>query len=115
MNPYFSLKTMLAKITSKNQLTLPKRLTQAVEATEYFDVQARDGQIILTPVRIQRGDAVRTKLAELDLTDADVADAVAWARAPQAALAMAAESLAPYAVTPVKTRQSVAKKVRTKT
>ena len=28
---------MLAKITSKNQLTLPKSITQAVGATEYFD------------------------------------------------------------------------------
>ena len=93
---------MLAKITSKNQLTLPKSVTQAVGATGYFDVEARAGQIILTPVRIQRGDAVRAKLAELDLTDADMANAVAWARAPQASPAMAAEPVAPYAVTPVK-------------
>ena len=47
---------MLAKITSKNQLTLPKSITQAVGPAEYFDVQAREGQIVLTPVRIQRGD-----------------------------------------------------------
>ncbi|WP_205629999.1 hypothetical protein [Curvibacter sp. PAE-UM] len=50
---------MLAKITAKNQRTLPKSVTQGVGATEYLDVQVRDGQIILTPVRIQRGDAVR--------------------------------------------------------
>ncbi len=71
---------MLAKITSKNQLTLPKAITQAVGPAEYFEVEARDGQIVLTPVRIQRADAVRAKLAELALTEADVADAVAWAR-----------------------------------
>ena len=71
---------MLAKITSKNQLTLPRSITQAVGPAEYFDVQALDGQIVLTPVRIQRGDAVRAKLAQLDLTEADIADAVAWAR-----------------------------------
>ena len=71
---------MLAKITSKNQLTLPKAATNAVGPTEYFDVQTRDGQIILTPVRIQRADAVRAKLAELDLKEADVADAVASVR-----------------------------------
>ena len=82
MNPYFRILAMLAKITAKNQLTLPKSLTQAVGATEYFDVEARDGQLILTPVRIQRGDAVRAKLAELDLTPDDVAAAVAWSRAP---------------------------------
>jgi translation initiation factor IF-1 len=73
---------MLAKITSKNQLTLPKSITQAIGPAEYFDVQTRDGQIVLTPVRIQRGDSVRAKLAELNLTETDIADAVNWARAP---------------------------------
>jgi hypothetical protein len=71
---------MLAKITAKNQLTLPKAITNAVGPAEYFDVQTRDGQIILTPVRIQRADAVRAKLAELDLNERDISDAVAWAR-----------------------------------
>ncbi|PPD02854.1 MAG: AbrB family transcriptional regulator [Methylobacter sp.] len=71
---------MLAKMTSKNQLTLPKSVTAAVGATDYFDVEVRNGQIILTPVRIQRGDAVRAKLAELDIQEQDITDAVAWAR-----------------------------------
>jgi hypothetical protein len=73
---------MLAKITSKNQLTLPKSVTSAVGQTEYFDVQVKSGQIILTPVRIQRADAVRAKLAEVKLEPQDVADAVTWARKP---------------------------------
>lgn len=72
---------MLAKMTSKNQLTLPKALTAQVGEPEYFDVEARNGQLVLTPVRIQRGDAIRAKLSELDLNESDVADAVAWARA----------------------------------
>ena len=88
---------MLAKITSKNQLTLPKSVTQAVGATEYVDVQTRDGQIILTPVRIQRGDAVRAKLVELGLTEADIAGAVAWARRAPASAARAAQPAAPAA------------------
>lgn len=71
---------MLAKITAKNQLTLPKSITASVGQAEYFDVEARNGQIILTPVRMQRGDAVRAKLAELNLDEADVAEAVGWAR-----------------------------------
>ncbi len=71
---------MLAKMTSKNQLTLPKSITASVGAAEYFDVEARNGQIVLTPVRIQRGDAVRAKLAELDLQEQDIADAVNWVR-----------------------------------
>jgi hypothetical protein len=73
---------VLAKITAKNQLTLPKSVTNAVGPTEYFEVETRDGQIILTPVRIQRADAVRAKLAELNLQEQDVADAMAWARQP---------------------------------
>jgi len=71
---------MLAKLTSKNQLTLPKSVTNAVGAVEYFEVQAKGGQIILTPVRIQRADSVRAKLAELDISEQDIADAVGWAR-----------------------------------
>ena len=71
---------MLAKMTAKNQLTLPKAVTNAVGPTEYFEVEVRNGQIILTPVRIQRADAVRAKLAELDLQEQDIDDAVTWAR-----------------------------------
>jgi len=71
---------MLARMTAKNQITLPKSVTNALGPVEYFEVQTRDGQIILTPVRIQRADAVRAKLAELDLHEQDITDAVAWAR-----------------------------------
>lgn len=71
---------MLAKLTSKNQLTLPKAVTEAVGAAEYFEVEARNGQIVLTPVRIQRANAVRAKLAELELTEEDIEEAVNWAR-----------------------------------
>ena len=71
---------MLAKLTAKNQLTLPKAMTHAVGDAEYFDVEARNGQIVLTPVRIQRADAVRAKLDALKLTENDIADAVDWAR-----------------------------------
>jgi hypothetical protein len=86
---------MLAKITSKNQLTLPKAVVEAVGAAEYFDVDVRDGQIVLTPVRIQRGDAVRAKLAALGLGEGDVADAVRWVRGTGTSSA-AAEPNAPY-------------------
>ena len=71
---------MLANMTTKNQLTLPKALIAQVGATEYFDAEVRNGQLVLTPVRIQRGDLVRAKLAELSLSEADIVDAVTWAR-----------------------------------
>ena len=42
---------MLAKLTSKNQLTLPKAVTQGLGPVEYFDVQTRDGQIVLAALQ----------------------------------------------------------------
>ena len=74
---------MLAKLTTKNQLTLPKRVVAEVGAEDYFDVEVRNGQIVLTPVRIQRADLVRAKLAELNLEESDLEDAVTWARKSQ--------------------------------
>lgn len=83
---------MLAKLTSKNQLTLPKAATLAIGPAEYFDVEVRDGSLVLTPVRIQRADAVRARLAELDLSAADIDEAVEWVRQ------RVAESAAAYTV-----------------
>lgn len=71
---------MLARLTSKNRITLPKVITTSVEATDYFDVTVDDGRIILTPVRIQRTLAVREKLERLGITEKDVEDASVWAR-----------------------------------
>ena len=73
---------MLAKLTTKNQLTLPKSIINEIEPTEYFDVKVENGQIILTPVKIQRTDVVQTKLAILGITEQDILDAVSWARKP---------------------------------
>lgn len=93
---------MLAKLTSKNQLTLPKAVTQGMGPVEYFDVQTRDGQIVLTPVRVQRSDAVRSKLAEMGITQADVASAVAWARTGPVPAPTVQEPAAAYAVKPAR-------------
>jgi bifunctional DNA-binding transcriptional regulator/antitoxin component of YhaV-PrlF toxin-antitoxin module len=79
---------MLAKVTSKNQITLPKAVLSQIAPTDYYEVQAEDGRIVLTPVRVQKasepnispGDAVRRKLEQLGITEQDIADAVKWAR-----------------------------------
>jgi bifunctional DNA-binding transcriptional regulator/antitoxin component of YhaV-PrlF toxin-antitoxin module len=75
-----SEESMLAKMTSKNQLTLPKAVTDELGSPEYFEIESRGGQLILTPVRLARADAVRAKLTELNITERDIADAVKWAR-----------------------------------
>ena len=77
---FFYYFTMLAKKTSKNQITLPKAIISHFPDTEYFDVREEDGHIVLVPLRPSRADEVRDKLAQLGLAEADVADAVQWAR-----------------------------------
>ena len=71
---------MLAKLTSKNQLTLPKAVVGIFRGVEYFEVSITNGCIVLAPVEIQRAGAVRAKLAELNMSEADVREAVEWAR-----------------------------------
>jgi UDP-N-acetylglucosamine enolpyruvyl transferase len=71
---------MLAKLSAKNQLTLPKAILDEVETASYFEVSAEHGRIVLTPVRISQIDAVRVKLQQLGITERDVEDAVRWAR-----------------------------------
>ena len=71
---------MLVRLKSGNRLTLPKAVTAAVEAADYFDVTTENGRIVLTPFQTSRADGVHTKLAEGGLSESDVSDAVAWAR-----------------------------------
>jgi cysteinyl-tRNA synthetase len=71
---------MLAKRTTKNQLTLPKAVVAATGEADYYDVSTDNGRIILTPLRIQRADALRSKLAELGIKQDDVKNAIEWAR-----------------------------------
>lgn len=73
---------MLAKRTSKNQVTLPKSIVQTAGESDYYDVTVQDGRIVLTPVRLHQADIVRTKLEELGITPDDVGDAIDWARKP---------------------------------
>ncbi len=75
---------MLAKKTSKNQLTLPKEIVKEFPDTDYFDVTVKERKIILMPVKITRADVtlegVREKLEKLGVTGKDVTEAVKWAR-----------------------------------
>ena len=75
---------MLAKKTSKNQLTLPKEIVKSFPATEYFDVSVKDKKIILTPVKITPVDmtleGIRDKIEKLGITVNDLTGAIKWAR-----------------------------------
>ena len=71
---------MLAKKTSKNQITLPKAIATHYPEVEYFDIQEENGRIILIPLRPNRSEEVRSKLEQLGITEEDVSDAINWAR-----------------------------------
>jgi hypothetical protein len=74
---------MLAKLTVKNQLTLPKAIVSRFSGVEYYDVSTDGSSITLHPLQRSRLDEVRAKLARLGITEQDVTDAVAWARQKQ--------------------------------
>ena len=74
---------MLAKLTVKNQLTLPKAVATRFPGVEYFDVSTDGFAITLKPLRPGRLDEVRAKLEQLGITEQDVTDAIAWARQSQ--------------------------------
>ncbi len=71
---------MLAKLTSKNQITLPKKVIARFADTNYFEVHEEGGKIVLQPVKVRGADMVRDKLASLGITMQDVKNAVQWAR-----------------------------------
>jgi hypothetical protein len=71
---------VLAKKTSKNQLTLPKAVVANYPDVEYFDVRDEGGRIVLVPVRPNQADSVREKLQQLGIQEEDIGAAVEWAR-----------------------------------
>jgi hypothetical protein len=71
---------MLAKKTSKNQLTLPKAVVDHFPDVDYFDVREEDGRIVLVPLRPSRADETREKLEQLGIRETDIDAAIEWAR-----------------------------------
>jgi hypothetical protein len=71
---------MLAKKTSKNQITLPKTVVTRFTGVEYFDVSTDGECIVLRPLQRSRAAEARARLAQLGIDEQDVADAVAWGR-----------------------------------
>lgn len=75
---------MLAKKTSKNQLTLPKKILAEIPDTDYFDVSLHEGMVVLRPVTVaeagSRLSVVRQKIRNLGLEPKDIDRAIAWAR-----------------------------------
>ena len=71
---------MLAMTGNGNRLVIPEEATAHFPDVECFKVVCEDDRIVLIPMRLPSADAVRDKLEAQGITDADVADAIAWAR-----------------------------------
>ncbi len=71
---------MRVELTSGNRITLPEEIVRDFPGAECFDVTKENGRIVLTPVPKISADSIRKKLADRGITEADIADAVAWAR-----------------------------------
>ena len=71
---------MIAKKTTKNQITLPKRIVEQFPDCEYFEVTAEGGRIVLEPLDLGALRKVQRKLEELGITEDEVREAVKWAR-----------------------------------
>jgi len=72
--------TMLAKKTSKNQITLPKAIISEFPNVDYFEVSSEAGRIILEPIGTRQANAVREKLEQLGVREGDVKYAIRQAR-----------------------------------
>ena len=73
---------MLAKLTTKNQITIPKDIISRMPDVQYFDVAYDDGIVFLKPVKVINADLaqIRAKIKKLGLSEDCVSEAVRWAR-----------------------------------
>ncbi len=73
---------MLVKITSKNQITIPKKFMDKFQGVEYLEIDYQDGALVLKPVQTYEVDleSIRSKMDKLDLDPESVQEAIEWAR-----------------------------------
>ena len=73
---------MLAKLTTKNQITIPKSIIDQIPEARYFDVELNSGVVVMKPLKIYDTDLqqIRAKIKKMGLKPDCVAEAVKWAR-----------------------------------
>ena len=72
---------MLVKVSSRNQVTIPKKIMNQLPPTAYFEVELKEGVVLLKPVADYETDldAIRAKMKQLGLKPDSVREAVKWA------------------------------------
>jgi bifunctional DNA-binding transcriptional regulator/antitoxin component of YhaV-PrlF toxin-antitoxin module len=73
---------MLAKLTSKNQITIPKKIMDQLPDVQHFDVKLDEGIVVMKPLLLYDVDLerIRSKMDKLGLEKDTVAEAIEWAR-----------------------------------
>ena len=73
---------MLAKLTSKNQITIPKKIMDQLPDIQHFDVKLDEGVVVMKPLLLYDVDLerIRSKMDKLGLEKDTVAEAIDWAR-----------------------------------
>jgi bifunctional DNA-binding transcriptional regulator/antitoxin component of YhaV-PrlF toxin-antitoxin module len=73
---------MLAKMTSKNQITIPKKIIEQLPDVEYFEVELKKGVVMLRPLKVYDTslEKIRAKARKLGLNENTVKEAIKWAR-----------------------------------
>lgn len=76
---------MLCKMTSKNQITLPKEVLRDFGGREYFNARVENGRIILEPMIVRPVETrqlsdIRDRIQSMGLTEASIASLVEEAR-----------------------------------
>jgi bifunctional DNA-binding transcriptional regulator/antitoxin component of YhaV-PrlF toxin-antitoxin module len=73
---------MIAKMTSKNQITIPKKIIEQLADVEYFEVELVDGVVMLKPLKVYDTslERIRGKVKKLRLQENTVKEAIEWAR-----------------------------------
>jgi len=72
---------MLARKSAANQITLPEGLLSDLENGDLLDVSLDGTAIILRPHAPDALEAIEKHFEALGITDADLTEAVDWARA----------------------------------
>lgn len=73
---------MLAKMTSKNQITIPKKIVERLPDVKYFEVELKDGLVLLKPLKTYGTNLehIRSKMKKLGIAENCVKEAVKWSR-----------------------------------
>jgi len=76
---------MLVKLSPKNQITVPRKILDQLPDARYFEVELKDGVVVLKPVQVVEAnlEQIRAKMKKLGLKEDSVAEAIRWARSKQ--------------------------------